>query len=117
MAGPDLRAFILRSEVLHLYRHLLRAAKGAQDTASRGAPRTCGCCRRRPARNALSKACPDCSCLNPSRSPRPSPPAAELRGEIRRQFEAQRWQQEPTAIRFLLSDGAPVDRQMDGWME
>ncbi|KAI7836757.1 hypothetical protein COHA_009395 [Chlorella ohadii] len=65
MAAPDLKAFILRSEVLHLYRHLLRAAKGAQDTGAR----------------------------------------AELRGEIRRQFEAQRSRQEPEAIRFLLSDG------------
>ena len=38
MAVPDLKSFILRSEVLHLYRRLLRVAKGAQDPASRGAP-------------------------------------------------------------------------------
>ncbi|PRW50970.1 LYR family of Fe S cluster biogenesis [Chlorella sorokiniana] len=65
MVAPDLKAFILRSEVLHLYRQLLRAAKGAQNAGSR----------------------------------------AELRGEIRRQFDAQRGRQEPEAIRFLLSDG------------
>lgn len=38
MSGAaELRSFILRQEVLHLYRQLLRVAKGAQDPASRGA--------------------------------------------------------------------------------
>lgn len=31
--------------------------------------------------------------------------AAELRGEIRRQFEAHRAKREHSAVRFLLSDG------------
>jgi hypothetical protein len=36
-AGAELRGFILRTEVLHLYRRLLRTAKGAPDPAARGA--------------------------------------------------------------------------------
>ncbi|PSC77046.1 LYR motif-containing 2 [Micractinium conductrix] len=62
----ELRGFILRQEVLHLYRALLRASKGAADAGTR----------------------------------------VELRGEIRRQFDAQRVQQgDQAAVRVLLSDG------------
>lgn len=32
----ELRSFILRTEVLHLYRQLLRVTKGARDPAARG---------------------------------------------------------------------------------
>lgn len=32
----ELRGFILRQEVLHLYRALLRASKGAADAGTRG---------------------------------------------------------------------------------
>jgi hypothetical protein len=32
----ELRGFILRTEVLHLYRRLLRMSKGAHDAAARG---------------------------------------------------------------------------------
>lgn len=114
----DLKSFILRAEVLHLYRSLLRAAKNAQDTAARGgslainpmvasrqnllaAAAAVGCC---------------CSAELPDHSPRshnlhPLPPtlatrAVELRQEIRRQFEAARHKGEPETIRFMLSGGS-----------
>lgn len=59
MAAPDLKAFILRSEVLHLYRQLLRVARGAHNAGSRGAPS--GACHRPsppPAAAAAASAAP-----------------------------------------------------------
>lgn len=97
----DLKAFILRSEVLHLYRSMLRVSKGAGDSASRGA-QSCA-----PQQQLLPL--PHLASLPPA-IPEPQPfllsaAAAELRGEIRRQFDLQRQKNEPQAIRFLLSDG------------
>jgi len=44
-AAAELKGFILRQEVLHLYRQLLRVSKGAQDPASRGG--CSACCAQR----------------------------------------------------------------------
>ena len=50
-------------------------------------------------------------CQTPPRPPPPTPlpapprPAAELRREVRQQFEAHRQPQDQQAIKFLLSDG------------
>ncbi|GAQ84308.1 hypothetical protein KFL_001840070 [Klebsormidium nitens] len=76
LAGAlDLRSFILRSQVLGLYRDALRAARQA-----------------------------------------PLESRAELRQQVRNEFETFRHERDPQAIRFFLSDGLQKLKDLKGML-
>lgn len=89
-AGLGLQDFIFRGEVLKLYRQFIRTTRAAPKHAQ-------GKCLTPPARPPLLTL--------------PSP-AGELRGEVRREFEAHKGAPDSQAKKFLLSDGRARLKQL-----
>ena len=89
MVGGELQGWLLRGEALKLYRSFLRTVAQGAPPASRGGWvwGVEGACRSDAARRRRTH-----------RPPAPPPGAAELRGEVRREFERHRAAADPHQV-------------------
>ena len=116
MSNLDLKRFVLRSEVLKLYRTFLRISKGAPSIEIRSMSSSILITRTNiPLSFPTSyRSIHSLLCHPPFSNPKHPPFLSdEIRGQVRQEFETQKHLNEAYSIKYALSDGRAKLKQLE----